>query len=475
MPSLVHSLTLSAWLSSTMAFSPLSLHTRPHLTQPLKRSRGGPIFSSIADGDQPSDVNDDLEDDEPTVVATMSPPDTLEGARANLLSTSTALPDASLTGVFLTTPSSINELDLACKELEAIAPSVDDTDVLIGDWDLVCTARAPKLPVSTMETSSERKEPKGWESFLPKKNKGIDTLNSSLKVQQRIRTAENSTEISRIDHVLEYTPLSLSDLIPSTSPLSSLRSWNVNPLSVSQSKITLIHSASVESTSPVLRTKLALQSVVVTVAGTSQYLDPEGMDILGVNIPSLGDWSNSGSFDTTYCDGSVRISRGKTLGLEELRVFVKRGSDDAELLGIGVTTVEEKEEKEEEPSTPTAQEERVQNFKEAVQDVQKAVEKLDSDVKGKVQDAAKGVQQVVEEDLKEISDKVTKVKNVVIGKEEEKVEEEEEEEKAVVEPVEAVAESVEEVVEEVEGEEVTEEDEADSEEETDSDSSANEI
>lgn len=70
-----------------------------------------------------------------------------------------------------------------------------------------------------------------------------------------------------------------------------------------------------------------LLDFTVSVAGTTQFLDPNGSDLVGFNVP-LGEFLNAGSFDTTYMDDDIRVSRGKLGVVEQLRVFIR--SDKAE-------------------------------------------------------------------------------------------------------------------------------------------------
>jgi hypothetical protein len=74
-----------------------------------------------------------------------------------------------------------------------------------------------------------------------------------------------------------------------------------------------------------MKIKLQLQSIVLNVAGKSTFLEESGKDLAGINIPQISDFLNAGTFETTYLDDDLRISRGKQGFVDVTRVFVRSG------------------------------------------------------------------------------------------------------------------------------------------------------
>lgn len=454
-------LALSMEAQTASSFAPAPAF----LSRTIVRNQKGSTISNEISGialrstmDAPSDVEDsDVEFEFESGDASAAKEMTLDPSkiRDEMLYAAKSLSEESPTGIFITTPLAMDKLSTVVKKLESIAlpSSARERDLMVGDWELVATSRSIKAAKDAAERINIRQQ---IQNFPFKAPKLADSLRNSVTVLQRIQkstpalepaaiasddttTADNDDKvevaydsgvIDRVDHVIQYTPITLSDFIPENSLFNPIRSWNVNPLEVSKSQITLIHDAQIQELEPTIRTKIALKSVVVNVAGKSQYLDPKGADILGLNIPSLGDFAtNSGSFDTTYIDENVRISRGTIGFLDEVRVFVRQGYDYTDIMEAGYETetlaAEEKEK--------TEVEIRMEKIGTAVSGVVGAVENLDKDVRGvigqdaetvgkavggvrdSIKDAVGDVQSVVEGDLKKVTKAVDNVRAAVVG------------------------------------------------------------
>jgi hypothetical protein len=239
-----------------------------------------------------------------------------EVARQNLVDTAEQLKQQH--GLLLVERSAQDELKRAADSFESLAqpPALESYKRdFIGDWTLVCSTATNADGVDTTRLPSFAQDP------IKKIRETIsEAANKYLTVQQRIRSTNDDDVIDRIDHVLEYQPpAQLKELLDNLPP--QLRSLNINPLEVSKSKLILVHKASIESEIP-LFTKLSLTSIVLNVAGQSTSLDPDGKDVAGINLP-LGEFINSGDFETTYMDETLRISRGKLGPVDQLRVFVR--------------------------------------------------------------------------------------------------------------------------------------------------------
>lgn len=314
---------------------------------------------------------------------------TTSSAKDELLSYAKQLKEESKTGVFLTDFESKSQLKKLVAELES---SLDDSPVdqsaLVGDWNLLCTTASP--------TGFDNNIPEQGKSFFANINSFVnenlsnplnEKIRESVNVVQRVRTSDESstTAYDRVDNVIEFTPFSLEDIFNIKDNLS-------NPLQVSKSKVSLVHSAECESVSPVLRTKLVLKSIILTVAGKSQYLEPEGADVLGLNVP-LGDLFNFGNFDTTYVDENMRVSRSKVGLVEQLRVFIKE-EDDSDVTEENEIIESESESEE----TVVAVEE--EGGEETVAEVEETVEEVVEEETPSVEEDL--IEEVIEEIIEEI-------------------------------------------------------------------------
>lgn len=237
-------------------------------------------------------------------------------------------------GLFIVDTSAKQTLQRAVEALENMSepPTYHSSwkEELLGDWELVCTT------ATSMEGIDTSRLPFFDVGPLKQIRDSIrKTTNKYLTVVQRIRSEDDDgITMDRIDHVLEYQPpAELRDVLDNLP--EQLTSLNINPLQVSRSKLILIHKASVVEESDPLQIQLSLKGIVLNVAGTSTFLDPSGKDVSAINLP-LGEFLNAGSFETTYMDQDLRVSRGKQGLVDQLRVFVRAGrvADDAAIREI---------------------------------------------------------------------------------------------------------------------------------------------
>ncbi|VEU41386.1 unnamed protein product [Pseudo-nitzschia multistriata] len=239
-------------------------------------------------------------------------------------------------GVILIDTKAKESFRKAVEKLESVAEASTDSSMLVGDWNLECSS-ASSGASSKIEIDTNK---------IPFFNEGPlkdirSTLNDSVGVVQRIKFGEMSNSIDAIDHIIDYRPPNQLSSFLKNIP-DALKNLDINPLKVSDTKVVLKHKAEVEGTIPVIKTKLSLEAVVVNVAGESKNLDPNGEDVLGINIP-FGEFLNAGSFDTTYVDDSMRISRSKVGPVDQIRVFVKADNteSDADEEVVAATVVED--------------------------------------------------------------------------------------------------------------------------------------
>ena len=380
-----------------------SFQCRPHAaTRARTASSSTSIHSTVEKVSTPSaDASIDEQDFDPKAVL---------ACRNRLVAVTKKLVANSRSGKFISRPADKVRLQKAINNLEAISPNATNKGALLGDWKLVATAQLPSSNIRSRLGKNFRPRPGKFDS---KELSPIQrSIQKTLEVTQRIRYDESfdsSDEINRVDNVVEFTPLdTLESILPSDSPLSFLGSLNVNPLQIAKAKAVLVHKAEVESTTPVLRTKIAYISTVFNVAGSSQFFNPDGEDVFGVNN-LLGDLQ-AGTFDTPYVDEEVRISRSSGPVLEQLRVFVREGSLLLDSEGIDNLVAELEVEDESKATVESSVKKLADNARSTIEKdiegVADAVSETMDEMVGKVQDA-------VEEDIKEIQDAVENVQSAI--------------------------------------------------------------
>ena len=164
----------------------------------------------------------------------------------------------------------------------------------------------------------------------------------------------------------------------------------------------------------------------MNVAGTSQFFQPEGEDIFGANNP-LGEFLNTGTFETVYVDQDIRISRTSGPLFEQLRVFVRKESG---IIGSDIINNLQSELRTEEKAEVGAAESRLRKITDASQnigeivtsvgvdvtkDVQQNLEEVSSAVGDAIDDVVEKVQDEVENDLNELGEALKGVEDSLDG------------------------------------------------------------
>ena len=138
---------------------------------------------------------------------------------------------------------------------------------------------------------------------------------------------------------------------------------------------------------------------VFNVAGSSQFFNPDGEDVFGVNN-LLGDLQ-AGTFDTPYVDEEVRISRSSGPVLEQLRVFVREGSPLLDSEGIENLVAELEVEDESKATVESSVKKLADNARSTIEKdiegVADAVSETMDEMVGKVQDAVDAMIRKLEE------------------------------------------------------------------------------
>ena len=246
----------------------------------------------------------------------------LYGAKEDLVWTAGELKEKH--GVFILDKAAKQELEDAVCALEKEASSSTRESAVkdfIGEWKLVCTS------------SSNLERP----DFIPEnpiRQALTKTSNKYVTVIQRIRSTNDDGVVDRVDNVIDYeSPQQLGNLFDGLpEQLANLDLFN--PLQISDTKIILAHNAKILDTygdKSLFTTEISLSSVILNVAGESTVLDPKGKDVASINVPFANELGQSGTFETTYLDDQVRISRGRVANaIDQLRVFVRVNNDKAE-------------------------------------------------------------------------------------------------------------------------------------------------